>query len=455
VLKGFTELYEAGLIDRIPKIGIVQAEGCAPMVRAWEQGLAQAEPVHPDTLITVLSTGNPGLAYEILKRAADQYGGAMVAVSDGEAFRAMRRVARVEGFSVEPATSVAFAGLEKLISREYIRPDDCVVVNCSGHTFSAEKHALEDRYVLDLKTAVPATAESVHNSTLGVSKEGLTAALEQLDEQITTIVVIEDNPYDSRLIRRLLKSQRDYRVFEAHSGLDGLDLVRQRKPDLVVLDLSLPDVDGFELLDEIKQDERTRETPVVVVSAKSLTPEERAHLRSYTQSIWQKGGFSARELVSHVVSVLGDDPEPMLLPGTSLHEPSQAIIEFGQNRQPHILVIEDQPSEARLMRRLFEARQRFVVTEAHSGAEAMAAIDTATPDLIILDLILPDIGGEQLLEALRARPETKDVPIIIVSAKDLNLTLRAQLSVHAESVWSKGMLDRSSLLAHVETILVE
>jgi len=116
VLKGFTELYEAGLIDHVPKLGIVQAEGCSPMVQAWQRGLAQAEPVQPDTLVTVLATGKPGLAYEILKQANDRYGGAMVAVSDGDAFRAMRRLARSEGFSMEPAASVAFAGFEKLLN---------------------------------------------------------------------------------------------------------------------------------------------------------------------------------------------------------------------------------------------------------------------------------------------------------------------------------------------------
>ena len=159
VLKGFEELHAAELTDRVPKLGIVQAEGCSPMVRAWEKGLDKAEPVHPDTLVTVLSTGKPGLAYGILKGACDHYGGAMVSVSDGDAFRAMRRVARVEGFSMEPAASVAFAGLETLL-RDAIAPGERVVVNCSGHTFSAEKHALEDRYTFHIASLKPTTART-------------------------------------------------------------------------------------------------------------------------------------------------------------------------------------------------------------------------------------------------------------------------------------------------------
>ncbi|MBN1978900.1 MAG: pyridoxal-phosphate dependent enzyme, partial [Anaerolineae bacterium] len=454
VLKGFTELYAAGLIDRVPRLGIVQAEGCSPMVQAWKLGLAQAEPVQPDTLVTVLSTGKPGLTYEILKQACDQYGGAMVSVSDGEAFRAMRRVARTEGFSMEPAASVAFAGLDKLFAESIIQPGERVVVNCSGHTFSAEKHALEDRHVFHLKTDTPVATP--------LSPEGLAMTLEQLDEQITSIVVIDDNPNDSRLIRRLLQSYKRYRVFEANNSLDGIDLIRQRQPDLVMLDLSMPGTDGFAVMEELKADERTREIPVVIISAKTLTSDEWQFLRRYTDSIWQKGNFNARDLVGHVVEMLSDE----VLPGETAQQesfptstPNQSdqhpLETFGQDQRPRILVVDDYVTDARLLRRLFEANHRFLVTEAHSATEALNAIGEKAPDLIVLDLILPDINGEELLSMLRQRDETCNVPVVIVSAKDITPSLRTQLAVQVDSVWSKAVLDRNSLLAHVETILSE
>ncbi|MCX7680700.1 MAG: pyridoxal-phosphate dependent enzyme [Anaerolineae bacterium] len=448
VMKGFIELHEAGLIERVPKLGIVQVTGCAPMVRAWERGLAQAEPVQPDTLVTVLATGKPGLAYDILKQMTDQYGGAMIAVSDGEAFRAMRRMARTEGFSMEPAASVAFAGLEKLLVAGHILPGERVLVNCSGHTFSAEKHALEDRYVFQLQIEAPFQAQR--------TPEGLAVTLEQLDEQITTIVIIDDNPNDSRLLRRLLQTYKQYRIFEAHNAADGLDLVRQRRPDLIMLDLSMPETDGFAVLEALKADERTREIPVVIVSAKTLTPDEWTYLRHYANSIWQKGNFSARELVNHVAEMLGDRVvQPRKHSMISRPVSDRLLKTFGQGRRPRILVIDDYVADARLLRRLFEINHRFEVVEAHSGAEALEAIEESIPDLIILDLILPDISGEQLLEMLRQRAPTRDVPVVIVSAKEIDPGLRARLAVHANSVWSKATLDRSSLLAHVETILPE
>ena len=444
VYKGFCELAEAGLVTRVPKLGLVQTEGCAPMVRAWERGLAQAEPVQPDSLITVLATGNPGFPYVLLKKAIAQHGGAMVAVNDGDAFRAMRRMARLEGFSMEPAASVAFAGLEKMLAQGIIQPGERVVVNCSGHTFSAEKHTLEDRYVLSLE-ARPAAADRR-------PVEGLAAALKELDEQVTTIVVVDDNPHDNRLIRRLLQSCKRYRVFEAYNGRDGIDLARQRQPDLIVLDLSLPDMDGASVLGTLKADPRTSNIPVIVVSAQSPAPEAQTYLRRHTDSVWQKGSFSARELVSHVVHTLGDDGKEL---GTFFSSADfSTLSDFGQGRRPRILIVEDNAFEARLMRRLFELRQRFQVVEVNSGAEALAAAEQA-PDLIILDLVLPDMAGEQLLAQLRANEKTRNVPVLVVTAKELDPDTRALLAAEANSVWLKGSLDRSSLLAQVETILPE
>jgi threonine synthase len=461
VLKGFVELHAAGLIERVPKLAIVQVEGCAPMVKAWQQGQPKAEVVQPDTLITVLSTGDPGRAYTMLKAATDTYGGAMTSVSDGEAFRTMRRVARTEGYSMEPAASVAFAGLEKLIAESVIRLDERVVVNCSGHTFSAEKHALEDRYAFHLQMAVPsgngASGTAASGAASNYSKDGLVSTLEQLDEQITTIVIIDDNPHDSRLIRRLLLRYKNYRIFEAYNGTDGLDLVRQRQPDLVVLDLTIPGMDGFAILEKLKADPRTSEIPVVIVSAKSLTSEEWTRLQRHTQSIWQKGNFGTQELVHHVVDLLGDKVESRGKPEKQAYQAvafaSLGEAAFGQEQFPRILLVDDNVSDARLLRRLLQTRHHFTVDEAHSGAEALQAIENALPDLIILDLMLPDIAGENLLETLRDMPHTHDIPVVILSAKDIVPASRAKLAAWVDSLWEKGALDRSSFLAHVEAIL--
>lgn len=448
VLKGFEELKEAGLIDKVPKIGIVQVEGCAPMVRSWEEGLAQAKAIIPDTLIEVLTTGDPGFAYEILKAGIDKHGGAMVSVDDGETFRAMRRLARTEGYSTEPAASVAFAGLEKLLEGGYIQANESVVINCSGHTFSAEKHALEDRYVIELK---------IEDAHIEAGQPGdLMVALNQIDEQVTTIVIIDDNPQDCRLIRRLLHRYKNYRVFEAYNSKDGIEMVRQHRPGLIILDLILQDTDGFSILEELKRDERTQEIPVMIVSGKDLTGEQKEFLDKNVKSIWQKGSFSGQQLVAYVVDVLGDEVAEISVAQTNNADADEQPLEdFWAAERPRILVIDDNKWDARLVRRLFETRQRFDVIEAHSAEEGLHIAQTSPPDLILLDLVLPDTSGEELLKKLRSESITANIPVVILSGKDLEPNARAQLNLHADSVWAKGNLDRNSLLSHIETILTE
>lgn len=455
VWKGFKELLQMGLIDKLPKLAIVQSEGCAPMAAAWRFKLETADPVVPRTRIAVLATGDPGKAYTYLRAACLENGGTMISVPDGDAFRAMRRMARAEGMSMEPAAAVAFAGLERLIKDKVIGPDDRVVVNASGHTFPAEKHILEDQYVLDLQFGEDDT--SANHKQL---EEGLGAAFERLDEQVTTVVVIDDNPQDSRLVRRLLQAHKNYRIFEVNNPLDGLDLVRQRKPDLIVMDLTMPDLDGFSLLESFKNDPEVAKIPVVVISAKTLTPADRARLEGRAESLWQKGAFNTRELVQHVVQTLGGDlgetPEELTeaTNGQVVTASKEAIT---QDEPPQkirdIVVIDDEPRDARLIRRLLEATGHYRVHEAHNGESGWKAIETYKPALIVLDLILPDTTGEALLERLKSNAATKDIPVVVLTAKDIRAEARQQLLGKIISLFEKANLDRQALIDYVNETL--
>ena len=297
VYQGFKEMYAMGLINQIPKLGIIQADGCAPMVNAFKSGKEMADPVVPDTRIIILSTGDPGKSYTYLWNLTQQYGGVMESVKDAEAFSAMRALAKSEGMAVEPATAVAFAGLEKLIHNGTIQPQELVVVNCTGHTFPVEKHILGDQWAVDIhlsKDQSPAP------------REGLQAALENLDEKTTTVLLVDDNSDDALLIRRLLEGRKAYRVYHAKDGWEGLALARQKLPDLIISDLTMPGIDGFGFVEELKLDPRTRDIPVVVVSAKDITTEERKRLNGHIEAVYQKGSLPALKFVDQVIHVIED-----------------------------------------------------------------------------------------------------------------------------------------------------
>jgi threonine synthase len=297
VYQGFRELFDMGLIDRIPKLAVIQAEGCAPMVQAFKAGRDTAEPVIPSTRITILSTGDPGKSYTYLWNLVQQHGGVMESVTDLEAFSAMHTLAQSEGMAVEPATAVAFAGLEKMRANDIIQKEELVVINCTGHTFPVEKHVLGDQFAMDVHLSQDQSP---------APREGLQSALENLDERTTSVLLIDDNADDALLIRRLLEGRRAYRVFHARDGWEGLALARQKLPDLIVTDLMMPGIDGFGLVEELKLDPRTRNTPVVVVSAKDITPEERKRLNGHIEAVYQKGTLPPRKFVDQVIQVIAE-----------------------------------------------------------------------------------------------------------------------------------------------------
>jgi threonine synthase len=297
--KGFREMYDFGITNNMPALGIIQSTGCAPMVEAFNRGQRVATPIeHPTSVIVTLSTGNPGRAYELLYDYVSDYGGHFVAASDEEAFTATLIVARTDGMSVEPATGVTFAGLFKMVQQGIIRPDDVVVVNLSGHTMPVETQILGHRWLHSVE--IPDQEEQAPV----VPEEGLLAAVEQIESHVRRVAIVEDNVDAARLIGRILQARGNYDVQLAHDGASGIQLIRSTKPDLVILDLMMPDIDGFTVIDTMKADPIMQNIPIVVVTAKELTARERARLSSQVNMLLQKGSFIDEDFITGLVSEL-------------------------------------------------------------------------------------------------------------------------------------------------------
>ncbi len=298
VVKGFEELRVMGMVDKVPGIGIVQSSGCAPMVTAWKDRQPIATPVEsPTTVIATLSTGNPGRAYQLLWDVMNEYGGTAEYATDEEAFNALRVVARMEGISIEPATGVTFAGLFKLVRSGQIKPDDVVVVNCSGHTFPVEKHILGDQWKRDVDV-------SPVGGQINLPTEGLLSALEQVRKDVNRVLVIEDTVEAARLVQRVLQARGNFQVDIAYNGAEGLRMVREKRPDLVITDIMMPGMDGFQVIDEINNDDELGDIPIIVLTAKELTAYERERLGGQIEALLQKGSTMDEDLLESILEAL-------------------------------------------------------------------------------------------------------------------------------------------------------
>jgi CheY-like chemotaxis protein len=277
----------------------------------------------------------------------------------------------------------------------------------------------------------------------------LGSALQNLDEQVTTIVIVDDNANDRRLIRRLLQSYKRYRVYEARNGAEALKVIAERKPDLVVSDLTMPETDGFALLESLRSDPATADIPVVVISGKSLSVEDRKRLDRYSESIWLKGGFDTRQLVDHVVSTLGHTPVDVIQPARK-QEVAQAKKETalseeeGENDEnaPVVVIIDDNPRDSRLARRMLQSSGNYHIIEEETGRAGLKAIYNYHPDLIILDLMLPDVDGFSILSTLQKDPKLREIPVIVFSAKSLSIAERKELKENIRSIVQKSSINR-------------
>ncbi|KAF0111454.1 MAG: threonine synthase [Chloroflexi bacterium] len=299
VIKGFSELKSMKLLGKVPKMGIIQVEGCAPMIHAWKQNRETAVPVQsPHTLIATLATGDPGRTYTLLRqKIKDETSALFESVTDEEAFRAMHLLAKMEGLSVEPAAAVSFAGLIKLVRAGKIKSDEVVVINCTGHTMPIERNILGEgwEHTIDMK------AKGMEENR----EEGLLAALSNVGiDKFPRIAIVDDEPDVRRLIRRILQSQGNYELFEASDGKSAISLIKKERPNLIILDLMMPDVDGFSVMDALQKEKETQDIPIIVITAKELTTAEKERLKGHIQSLMQKGDFLSDDLLDEVRTLI-------------------------------------------------------------------------------------------------------------------------------------------------------
>ena len=169
-----------------------------------------------------------------------------------------------------------------------------VVVNCTGHTLPAERFLFGEGWTRDIDLrSKPAETET--------PQEGLLSALNNVTpNRFSRVVVVDDTSEARRLIRRILQSQGDFEIFEATNGLEAVELISKELPDLVILDLMMPEMDGFAVMDALRSKPETTNIPVIVATAKELTVDEKSRLQGQIQSLMLKGDFLNDEFLEEV-----------------------------------------------------------------------------------------------------------------------------------------------------------
>jgi CheY-like chemotaxis protein len=228
------------------------------------------------------------------------------------------------------------------------------------------------------------------------------------------LLIVEDDAAEQMSISELL-GHRDVNTIVASTGAEALDILRNEPCDCIVLDLRLPDMSGFDLLEKLASDELLRDIPVVVYTGRELTPEEDVQLRSIARSVVVKGVESPERLLDEtalflhrVISELPAEKQRML---DQLHGSDEHLV--GQT----VLLVDD---DARNIFALSSALERrgMNVLAATTGREAISIIDS-TPDIgiVLMDIMMPEMDGYETMQAIREEPRFRRLPIVALTAK--------------------------------------
>ncbi|MGH7588114.1 MAG: response regulator [Gemmatimonadota bacterium] len=226
-----------------------------------------------------------------------------------------------------------------------------------------------------------------------------------------TVLVVDDEPTARELMARHL-TRAGFRVVQAASGRAGLEAARAERPDVITLDVLMPEMDGWEVLKELKSDPDLADIPVIMAT---ITDQRNLGI-----------ALGASEYLTKPI-----DRERLAAVLTRYTRSDTAR---------RVLVVEDDESARALIRRALEA-EGWEVDEAENGRVALKRLEESNPGLVLLDLMMPEMDGFEFLEALRDadRPQ---VPVVVMTAKELTRDDHMRLSGGVERIVKKGSRDR-------------
>jgi CheY-like chemotaxis protein/signal transduction histidine kinase/HAMP domain-containing protein len=349
----------------------------------------------------------------------------LIVEDDPHYARVLRDLARDKGFKVLVATR----GAEALALAHEYHPTavslDVFLPDMLGWTIL--NHLKQDPATRHIPVQMLTLDEDRHHGlargafafvTKPTTPQGLESALARIKEYSAPrrkrLLVVEDNPAEQLSIKELL-GYDDIDVTVVATGSDAIETVNKQTFDCVVLDLRLPDISGFEVLERFRDTPSLSDLPVVVFTGKELSSEEDARLHSLARSVVVKGVESPERLLDETAlflhRVVADLPEEKQRLLDRLHHSDDALV--GKK----VLVVDDDVRNIFALSSVIERRGMTVIT-AGTGREAIGKLET-TPDIaiVLMDIMMPEMDGYETMQVIRQNSSFRRLPIIALTAK--------------------------------------
>jgi CheY-like chemotaxis protein/HAMP domain-containing protein len=349
----------------------------------------------------------------------------LVVEDDPHYCRVLRDLARDQGFKV----LVAMRGADAIaLGRQFLPTAvslDVFLPDMLGWTVlsqlkqdSLTRHIPVQLVTLDEDRQHGLTRGAHSFITKPATRESLEASLARIKQYAgqrrKRLLVVEDDAAERLSVVELL-AHDDVDIDVAGSGEEALGALGSGSYDCAVLDLRLPDMSGFEVLDRVRQDEALRDLPIVVFTGKELSPDEDARLRSFARSVVVKGAESPERLLDETAlflhRVVSDLPPRKRELLERLHRSDDDLV-----GKP-VLLVDDDVRNVFALSSVLE-RRGMKVLAANTGQEAIEKLDQEPqPAIVLMDIMMPGMDGYQTMHAIRQRPAHRRLPIIALTAK--------------------------------------
>jgi PAS domain S-box-containing protein len=243
------------------------------------------------------------------------------------------------------------------------------------------------------------------------------------------VLVVDDDPQAAEILARTLDAG-GFRIKVAHTGPEALTMARDLKPVAITLDILLPEVDGWEVLNRLKADEATRNIPVIVVSVVDNPALGRA-LGAFDYFVKPVDGKALLSRFSQYTFTNKVKSEPV-----------------------RVLIVDDEQANLDLLEALLKDAG-FAVIRAGGGQEGIDLARSQIPNLILLDLMMPDLTGFDVVEALRAEEATRSIPIMVLTAKALTDDDKRALNGQVAAIFQRNSVAGTELIAWLRGIVAQ